>query len=71
MFYTWHQEKALIEDALDKQSQWEILKYEIWKFSIRYSKIIAKKKAARVRRNDSCDKNIEEHHKCKVDLDEN
>ena len=34
--------KLVTEDALDKQSQWEILKYEIWKFSVRYSKIIAK-----------------------------
>ena len=34
----------LTEDLFDEQSQWEILKYEIQKFSIRYSKVIAKEK---------------------------
>ena len=32
------------EDIFDKQFQWEILKYEIRKISIRYSKVIATEK---------------------------
>ena len=37
--------KSLVtDDAFDEKSQWEILEYEIQKFSVRYSKVIAKKK---------------------------
>ena len=32
------------EDIFDKQSQWQISKYKIHKFSIRYSKVIVKEK---------------------------
>ena len=45
-------ERVVIENVFDEQSQWEILKQEIRKFSIRYLKVIAKekrKKRARVR----------------------
>ena len=45
-------ERVVIEDVFDEQSQREILKQEIRKFSIRYLKVIAKekrKKRARVR----------------------
>ena len=45
------QKKLVTDDVFDEQSQWEILKFEIRKFSIPYSKVIAKekrKKAARV-----------------------
>ena len=41
------------ENVFDEQSQWEILQYEIQKFSIRYSKAIAmekRKETARVRK---------------------
>ena len=58
----------------------EILKYEIRKFSIRYSKVINKEKIKKqhelesklktLENSLSSDKNIEEYHKCKVDLDE-
>ena len=70
----------LTEDVFDKQSQWEILKYEIRKFPIRYSKVIAKEKRKKqyelesklkiLENSLSCDKNIEEYHKCKANLDE-
>ena len=33
--------RLVMKDVFDEQSQWEILKYEIKKFSIRYSKVIA------------------------------
>ena len=33
-----------------QQSQWEILKYEIRKFSVRYSKVIAEKKSEKAER---------------------
>ena len=33
--------RLVMKDVFDKQSQWEILKYEIKNFSIRYSKVIA------------------------------
>ena len=33
--------RLVMKDVFDKQSQWEILKYKIKKFSIRYSKVIA------------------------------
>ena len=46
--------RLVTEDVFDQQSLWEILKSEIPKFSIRYSKVTAKKKkrkkAARVRK---------------------
>ena len=45
-------ERVVIEEVFDEQSQREILKQEIRKFSIRYLKVIAKekrKKRARVR----------------------
>ena len=72
--------KLVTEDVFDEQSQWEILEYEIRKFSIRYSKVLAKEKRKRQHKLESkfeilekylsCDKNIEEYHKCKADLDE-
>ena len=34
----------LNEDVFDKQSQWEIIKCEMQKFSIHYSKVIPKEK---------------------------
>ena len=34
----------MTDDVFDEQSQWEILKYEIQKFSICYSKVIAEEK---------------------------
>ena len=37
-------EKLVTDDVFDEQSQWEILKFEIRKFSIPYSKVIAKEK---------------------------
>ena len=39
--------RLVTEDVFDEQSQWEILKYEIRKFSIRYLKVIAKEKRKR------------------------
>ena len=71
----------LIKDAFDEQAQWEVLKSEIQKFSIRYSKVIAKDKRKKphdlesklniLENSLSCDKNIEEYHKCETDdLDE-
>ena len=36
--------RLVTEDVFDQQSQWEILKHEIRKFSIRYSEVIAKDK---------------------------
>ena len=72
--------RLVTDDVSDKQSQWKILKYEIRKFSIRYSKVIAKEKRKKqhelesklkiLEKSLSCDKNIEEYHKCKADLDE-
>ena len=73
--------KRLVTDnVFDEQSQWEILKYEIRKFTMRYSKVIAKEKRKKQHELESklkilekflsCDKNIEEYHKCKADLDE-
>ena len=57
-----------------------ILKYEIRKFSIHYSKVIAKEERKKqqeleskhkiLEKSFSCDKNIEERHKCKADLDQ-
>ena len=70
----------VIEDIFDEQSRWQILKYEIQKYSIRYSKVIAKEKRKKqheleskfkiLEKSLSCDKNIEKYHKCKADLDE-
>ena len=70
----------VIENVFDQQSQWEILKYALRKFSKRYSKTIAKEKRKKQQNLEidlkilekplSCDKNIEEYHKCKSDLDE-
>ena len=72
--------RLLTENVFDEQPQWEILKYEIRKFSIRYSKVIAKEKRKEQHELESklkilenslfCNKNIEECHKCKADLDE-
>ena len=36
--------RLVTEDVFDEQFQWEIQKYEIRKFSIRYSKVIAKER---------------------------
>ena len=36
--------KLVTDDVFDEQSQWEILKFEIRKFSIPYLKVIAKEK---------------------------
>ena len=36
--------RLVTEDVFDQQSQWEILKHEIRKFSIRYSEVIPKDK---------------------------
>ena len=36
--------RLVTEDVFDQQSQYDILKYGIQKFSIRYSKVIAKEK---------------------------
>ena len=38
------QKRLVTDNVFDEQSQWEILKYEIRKFTIRYSKVIAKEK---------------------------
>ena len=72
--------RLVTEDVFVEQSQWEILKSEIRKFSIRYSKVIVKEKRKKqhelesklkiLEKSLSCDKNIEEYHKCKADLDE-
>ena len=69
----------LTKDVFEEQSQWEILKYEIRIFSIRYLKVIANEKRKKQHQLKSklkileksffCDKNIEEYHKCKADLD--
>ena len=73
-------ERVVTEDVFDEQSQWEILKQEIRKFSIRYLKVIAKEKRNKqlelesklkiLEKSLSCDKDIEEYHKYKADLDE-
>ena len=79
--FTYNTKKRLVtEDVFDEQSQWKILKSEIRKFSIRYSKVIVKEKRKKqhelesklkiLEKSLSCDKNIEEYHKCKADLDE-
>ena len=74
-----HTKKILVtKDVYDQQSQYEILKYEIGKFSVRYSKVIAKEKKQHelgsklqvLKKSLSSDKNIEECHKCEADLDE-
>ena len=72
--------KFVTDNVFDKQSQWEILKYEIRKFAMLYSKVIAKEKRKKqhelesrlkiLEKSLSCDKNIEAYHKCKADLDE-
>ena len=66
--------KLVSEEGFDQQSQWRILKYEIRTFFIRYSKIIAKEglegNPKILEKTLSCDKNIEENHKCTADLDE-
>ena len=72
--------RLVTEDAFDQQSQWEILKYEIRKFSLRFSKVIAEEKRKKQyelesklkipEKSFSCDKNIEDYHKYKADLDE-
>ena len=36
--------RLVTDDVFDEQSHWEIFTYEIWKFSISYSKVIAKEK---------------------------
>ena len=71
--------RLVTENVFDQQSQWKILKYEIRKFSILYSKVIAKEKKKKqhelesklkiLEKSLSCDKNIEGYHKCKADLD--
>ena len=63
-----------------QQSQLEILKYEIRKFSVRYSKVTAEKKVKKqseleskfkiLEKSLSCDENIEDNHKCKADLNQ-
>ena len=73
-------ERVVVEDVFDEQSQWEILKQEIRKFSIRYLKVIAKEKRKKevelesklkiLDKSLSCDKDIEEYHKYKADLNE-
>ena len=70
----------IINDVFDEQVKWEILKYEIQKFTIRYSKVIAKEKRKKqlelesklkiLEKSLSCDKNIEEYHKHMGDFDE-
>ena len=70
----------IVSDTFDEQSKWEILKYEIQKFTTRYPKVIAKEKRKKqlelesklkiLEKSFSCDKNIEEYHKRKADLDE-
>ena len=72
--------RLVSKDVFDEQSQWQILKHEIRKFSIHYSKVIAKEKRKKQHKLESeleilekflsCDKNIEEYHKCKTDLGE-
>ena len=72
--------RLIIEDVFDQQSQWKILKYDIQKFSIPYSKLIAKEKRKKhqelesklniLEKSLSCDKNIEAYQKCDADLDE-
>ena len=64
------------DDVFDEQSQWETVKYEIQKFAIHYSKVIAKKKRKKqhelvsklksLERSPSSDENIEEYHNCKA-----
>ena len=56
----------------------ETLKYEVRKFSVRYSKVIAEKKVKKQRELESkfkilekslsCNKNIGDNHKCKAYL---
>ena len=63
-----------------QQSQLEILKYEIRKFSVRYSKVTAEKKVKKqseleskfkiLEKSLSCDENIEDNHNCKADLNQ-
>ena len=63
-----------------QQSQLEILKYEIRKFSVRYSKVTAEKKVKKqseleskfkiLEKSLSCDENIEDNHTCKADLNQ-
>ena len=72
--------RLVLEHVSYEQSQWEILKYEIRKFSIRSTKVIAKEKRKKqhglesklkiLGKSLSCDKSIEEYHKCKTDLTE-
>ena len=72
--------RLIIEDVFDQQSQWKILKYDIQKFSIPYSKLIAKEKRKKhhelesklniLEKSLSCDENIEAYQKCEADLDE-
>ena len=71
--------KLVTDEVFDEQSQLEIFKYDIPKFSIRYPKVISKEKRKKqhelerklkiLEKSLSCDKNIEEYHKCKADLD--
>ena len=68
------------DDVFDEQSQWENLKYEIGKVAIHQAKVTAKKKRKKqhtlesklkkLEKSLSCDKNVEEYHKCKDELDE-
>ena len=72
-------ERVVTKDVFVEQSRWEILKHEIRKFSIRYSKVIAKEKRKKqlelesklkiLEKSLSCNKNTEEYHKRKADLD--
>ena len=69
--------RRVTDDVFDKQSQWETVKYEIQKFAIHYSKVIAKKKRKKqhelvsklkiLEKSPSSDKNIEEYHNCKAE----
>ena len=72
--------RLVLEHVFYEQSQWEILKYEIRKFSIRSAKVIAKEKRKKqhglesklkiLGKSRSCDKSIEEYHNCRTDLNE-
>ena len=72
--------RLVTDDVFVEQSQWEILKYEIRKFTMRCSKVIAKEKRKKqhelesklkiLEKSRSCDKNIGEYHKCEADLHE-
>ena len=62
-------EKRLVnEDLYNQQSHWEILKYEIRKFSIRYSKVIAEEKRKKQHELESKLKILEKSLSCDINI---